>query len=211
MTTVQEKLFYSLSSLTLGAALFVLSGSINPDVVKFQTEVKQQVTVASIQVFGDQPVFDEVLFVIGSINEFYHRSADEMIAMLTPVAGEQDQLNDLAIGVYKGLKVALQTNVHIAQNAQPMVLGSETSQVEEEFSTQIPANFMQEEPVYGPVNQTMTTTATLAPPADFNNSKTSSSNTWVSMTDGVTGQIYCVGVFNAEVNRYLGPCVNDYK
>jgi hypothetical protein len=31
-------------------------------------------------------------------------------------------------------------------------------------------------------------------------------NSWVTMQDNSTGQLYCVAIYNSEVNKYLGPC-----
>ena len=33
---------------------------------------------------------------------------------------------------------------------------------------------------------------------------------WVTMRDALTGQYYCLAVYNGEVNKYLGPCKFDY-
>ena len=33
---------------------------------------------------------------------------------------------------------------------------------------------------------------------------------WVTMQDAVTGQNYCLAVYNGHVNKYLGECKDDY-
>jgi hypothetical protein len=33
---------------------------------------------------------------------------------------------------------------------------------------------------------------------------------WVTLTDNLTGQNYCVAIYNDTINKYLGECRYDY-
>ena len=198
-----EKIFYSLSMLVLGAALFIMSPSQNSTVADFQNEVSFQFQTATIQVFGDQPVFDDTKFVIESIYNFYDQSADAALALLQPTPAEAD-LNNVVAAVYQDFQVAL-------SSSQARVAGVETSQVEQ------PANFMQEEPIYNllpeqlishqPAQADIPVASTDA--AEYETA-INQNNPWANLRDNTTGQIYCVAVFNSQVSQYLGPCKNEY-
>lgn len=224
MTTNPERIFYFLSAVVLTSAGFVLTPSTNQNVVDFQKLVKEEFVTATIQVFGDQPVFDESIFVIETITEFYHRSADEMIILLTPTHGEDEAMNKVAINVYSGLKVALNPKTYASPSqigslsgtfgySKPEVLGSETTSPLS-FDLVISGNFMEEAAIYNIVPEDWVASSSQTQAVDLAQDQSTEavvSATWVSMKDGVTGQVYCVGIFNSEVNRYLGSCKNDYQ
>jgi hypothetical protein len=206
-----EQLFYGLSAVVLGAALFVLQPANNSDLAKFQANIKDQVSVATVQVFGDQPVFSGVDLIVGSINEFYNQSADAFLALLAPTPGEED-MSRVAQNVYAQIVVMFDQN----SIQQPQVAG-----VQIEAPPAVPDNFMQEEPLYNIVPELPS-----APPspyfetpfrkkitqsaASFTPAVNDGGGAWVNLRDEVTGQIYCVAIYNSEINRYLGPCKNDY-
>jgi hypothetical protein len=119
----------------LGSAFFVVQPASSADVSGFQFHVREEFATASIQIFGDQPMFEEVPLVVSAINNFYQKSADAMIAILTPPASEDD-LVKVAQATYHNLEVALKP----VRVAEPQVLGAETK-------IEIPQNFMQEAPL----------------------------------------------------------------
>ncbi len=218
MTTLPERIFYSLSTLVLGAALFVLSPQQSQIVSDFQNQAKQQFAIAAVQVFGDQPVLDTPIAVIQSINEFYDQSATAMLSLLEPSQGQDEQMVYVATAVYNDFRLALNPNRNMAvTQSRPEVLGTETKQSDAEIV--IPKDFMQGEPLHNivpdgykpPVSVAPDESQIIAAVQTTEYAQSPADSTWVSMKDGTTGQVYCVAIFNSEVNRYLGPCKNDYK
>jgi hypothetical protein len=203
MYGLAEKLFYTLSAVVLGSAFFVVSPTHNSDTAFFQTQVRGEFAKASVQLLGDEPMFTEVPLVISAVNDFYAKSADAMIALLTPAPSEQDAAA-IAISTYNNLRVALRPVAPI----EPQV-----SAAVQETQITIPQNFMQEDPVLNIIPPSITfedpmTTTTVASDSPAVND---SGFPWVNLRDINTGQIYCVAIYNTEVNRYLGPCKNDYR
>lgn len=214
MTTGAEKIFYGFSMVVALAAMFVMTPVANTEVASFQSEVKNEIGIAWVQTFGDQPVFDEVRFVIESVNEFYVQSADAMIALLEPTVAEEDMNNMLAALAteFKVAYVGLVTNTW----NEPKVASSNVEEVS--APVLINENFMLEKPVANilpdEVLATWEALESMSRPVELAKSEDNklavAASTWVNLKDGMTGQIYCVGIFNASVNQYLGPCKNDY-
>lgn len=199
-----EKLFYTLSAVVLGSAFFVLQPNPHPEVALFQNQVKNEFVFATTQVIGDQPIFGSVEIVISAVHEFYFRSAEVMITLLTPPPSTEDTMW-IAGEVYDKFAMAFTTGI-----LKPQVLG-----VENKETVYVPENFMIEEPIINiippqalfvheqqPVVLSASTETTHAVNDD--------GYPWVNLRDNSTGQVYCVAIFNSEVNRYLGPCKNDY-
>ena len=201
--SLAEKTFYSLSALGLGAALFVMQPTYNQNVDQFQSSVKTQFSFAAQEVFGDQPMFASVGTVIASVNEFYNQASDAMIALLSP--NETDNgLNYVASATVTSFKTALMTS-------KPQVAGVSTQNADS-IEAQ-PANFMSEAPIENIVPENYVLPTNPPPLSDVNisvDAQPAQTATWSNMTDNITGQVYCVGIFNAEVNRYVGPCKNDF-
>jgi hypothetical protein len=110
----------------------------------------------------------------------------------------------IAISTYNNLRVALRPVAPI----EPQV-----SAAVQETQITIPQNFMQEDPVLNIIPPSITfedpmTTTTVASDSPAVND---SGFPWLNLRDINTGQIYCVAIYNTEVNRYLGPCKNDYR
>ncbi|HEX5430230.1 MAG TPA: hypothetical protein VFX17_04105 [Patescibacteria group bacterium] len=205
-----EQLFYSLSAVLLLAAAFVLQPARNSDVAQFQQSVKHQFQVATLEVIGDRPWFGEVNLIVSSVNEFYQESADAVIVALTPAPTES------------GVAYIGNSMIHeFAQLLTPAKINQPAVAVVPTF--QIPANFMQEPPI----DNIIPAGDHKNPVADANGAQASisavqsiaSANTaindglgspWVNLRDSDTGQVYCVAIFNAEVNRYIGPCKDEY-
>ncbi|MBX4204882.1 MAG: hypothetical protein KW788_01680 [Candidatus Doudnabacteria bacterium] len=202
-----EKLFYTLSAVVLGSAFFVIQPTQRAEVAAFQHEVRQQFAVASHQVFGDEPLMvDSTKLVVSSVYEFYMRSADAFIALTTPSASQND-LNIIIADVYNKITTSLDNR---ERQAAPQVLGIETVETQTiEVQPLILPNFMQEEPVMDIVPSHREVTAhpiiQASHPAVNDHGMP-----WVDLRDNQTGQIYCVAIYNAEVNRYLGPCIDEY-
>jgi hypothetical protein len=208
MYGLAEKIYYGLLALVLASVLFVVQQSDNKDVSLFQSQVKNEFKIAAVQVLGDQSVFESFQIVISGVNQFYEDAATEMIAMLQPAPSEQD-MNTMLSEVYKKLIVAFNPKTYHDQLAQvqPKVLGAETREQSPVVAApEIHASHEMVGPIPPPIPldfKKITTTASV--PAIETDDRV-----WVDLNDGVTGQTYCVAIFNAEVNRYLGSCKHDY-
>jgi hypothetical protein len=214
----QEKLFYGLTAVVLGGALFAMGNSSNPEVASFQHNVQHQFTFAAAQVFGDQPVLDNVDLVIASIDQFYARATNVTLALLTPPASE-DALNYVAATVYTDF--ALATHIQKPQVAAiplPEILGAHTEVAAAEII--IPPNFMQEQPIYN-IIPGHTIAAPLPTLRHLDNlisgemlyslpAVNDSTGPWSNMRDSNTGQVYCIAIFNGTPNQYIGPCKHDF-
>jgi len=195
-----EKLFYGFSAVLLGAGIFVIQPAHNQDVSNFQSNIKNQFALAAGEVLDYHPMLDSVEFIVSGVNQFYQEAAISMTAILTP-SGSMNGLNFVATSTYQRFASLFNQNL-------PKVAGISIIARQKEETLVIPPNFMQEDPVYNivpqqslnfaPANQ-----AAIIPPAI-------PKETWMNITDTNTGQVYCVAIFNSEVNRYLGPCKNDY-
>lgn len=209
-----ETIFYSLSALALGAALFVLQPTHNTDLSRFQFDAKHEFATAALQVFGDDPGaygYNQASFIVSSINQFYAEAANATIELIQPLPGQYDDLTYIARNM-KNEFVSLYGQI---RGMTPQVAGVSTSS-EQLFVP--PADFMSQPPLANIVPDTFSSAPKPAPIVESAQITLPQASTpvpkpqdiWVNLQDGATGQVYCVAIFNAEVNRYLGPCRNDY-
>lgn len=196
-------IFYVLSSFLLMAGLFVFSPSKVPEVTSLQTEIQKQFSIAWQGTIGDQPYFEELYAIIEGVDEFYSQAADQMIVLLDPKDNDQDLVYTVA-QTYR----IFATSFKVIENKSVA-----STQEADEFV--VPSNFMAEEPIYNIVPESQISDnknqitgiiagTTLTEPVNLD-------QPWVTMMDNFTGQIYCVALYNGEVNKYLGPCKNEYQ
>ena len=185
-----EKIYYSLSIFALGAGLFILQPSRSAEVTAWQNSIKLQFSVSEQQTMGDFNFVSDVGFIYDSVWSFYDQSASVLISLLSQPETDQDVLYVFG-SVYNTF-------------AQAFVAPASNS-VYTAIQTQIPPNFMQEEPLYNivPNNHESISGALIYKPDSANHS-------WVTIQDGLTGQVYCVASYNGEISKYLGECKNDY-
>jgi hypothetical protein len=213
MYSFSEKTFYVLSSLALMSALFVITPNANAQVSNFQSEIGMRFQIAAIQVFGDQPILNDVKGIVYGVNDFYQQSADAMLALLTPTSADKD-MNQIIAQTYTNLKLSFNTFKLTPQIAGTFTTKESTLEPKVSISDEaFPSNFMQDPPVYNLLPEGITPKISYS--ADVASTETNlpqvSTASWTNMRDSVTGQVYCVAIFNAEVNRYIGPCKNDYQ
>lgn len=192
-------------------ALFVLQANRKPEVSLFQNQIKQQVTVALIQIVGDGPLFDQAELVFKGVSNFYEQSANSLIALLS-----QPQTDADLVGM-------------ISRSWQILTdLGKSNSQ---KALAKIDLHkFMQEEPLYNIVPEKQlsdnpngtTASSNGAGSKQLTNNQVgkflgatteepvNSQTPWVTIRDNLTGQLYCLAIYNGEVNKYLGICKRDY-
>lgn len=188
-------IFYALSIFVLGTALFVLQPSQKPEVAELQGVIKQQISIAWQQTWGDRPFLAEVGDVYDGIAEFYNQSSNATVALLAAPDSDRDIAFVLQAVYSDFADVFRDSPSSVAEAPQPI----------------LPEKFMTESPIYNIVPSTTTAAVTavgsvsgaVAEPVNAPNS-------WVTIQDNFTGQLYCLAVYNGEVNKYLGACRNDY-
>lgn len=189
-------IFYGLSISVLMTALFVMQPSKVPGVAAMQTGIEQQFSIAWQQIIGDGPYFDELAFVFDSITAFYDQATNETVVMLS--APDTDE------AIYY---VFHTTYENIAQIFHPKQAYSAQNVDLTDYD-----NFMSEQAINNIVPDTIKTlTGTVAGEETFRYAEpVNNENSWVTIQDNFTGQIYCLAIYNGEVNKYLGHCKSEY-
>lgn len=185
-------IFYSLASFVMFTALFVMQNSSIPEVAALQDTIQHEFSVALVQTIGDGPVFDDLILVFDSISEFYQESAIASISLV------QDQASDRDLAF---IYTQAYEQVLLAFHPPPaMPAGAATTETTAD-------NFMTEPAISNIIPE--------APPeagavSGLSNEAVNEVVPWVTMRDNLTGQLYCVALYNGELNKYLGACRYDY-
>ncbi len=190
MPIVAEKLFYTLAGFVLLTALFVLHPTNQSEVANLQNQMSSQFAVAWQQTIGDQPYFDDVALVFDSIERFYGQAGDATIALFDHGVADRD-LAFIFTNVYQDFGAAI---AHLPKN------GDKTTAI-----ASLSPNFMSEPAIYNIV-------PVLAPTAVVSGASiepVNKTNSWVTIRDNFTGQLYCLAIYNNNINKYLGACKND--
>ena len=189
-------IFYGLSAFVLMTAFFVLQPSKIPEVASFQTGIEQQFSVAWKQTLGDGQYFDSLANIYDGITAFYDQSASATLALLTQPESDE-ALYHVANATYEVLVKAI---VH-ASEPKVAAIQAPVLPPDGQFMTQ--AAITNIIPVSVGNVSGVSITHDQAPVNDKTNS-------WVTLRDNYTGQMYCLAIYNGEVNKYLGACKNDY-
>ena len=197
VVTSSEKIYYTLSIALLGALLFIARPSSNPVAENLRNEISNQFNLAFLQVVQPQSVLEDVENVVLAVNEFYNQSAEATIALLNPIAS--NKVLELAVDrAYTGL-----TSVFLKYH----------SLVKPTFaSSGISSNFFFHSKSF---ERSENKDAFVNSPGlnkgffYFGSENNTAQSNWTNLKDLVTGQIYCVAIFNSEINRYLGPCAES--
>jgi hypothetical protein len=197
--------YYALSLFMVGTAAFVMHPTADSTHSLWQQDVKQQFATAWIQVIGDQPWFADLELIIDGVDSFYQQSADATIALIASPEADQDIYYVLS-EVYNRVAAAvkLENNSGLAINYEEVEL------------PQVPSNFMQEEPLYNlipyrTIVKTINDGAVAGAFVSVDVPANTKSMPWVTLKDNLTGQLYCLAVYNGAVNQYMGPCKYDYQ
>jgi len=185
-----ESIFYALASFVIFTAAFVLAPSAHEETRILQTEVREQFRVAFIQTMGDQPYFEEAEIIFDGIRDFYIQSADSAIALFK----HEEADRDLAY-IFKGMVLEL-ARVATMYLPEPQTLASVA-----ESNQELPEAVILPR-VVAPAG--MVSGEVLLP------SVANTYQAWVTIQDNMTGQLFCVAIYNGEVNKYLGECVDEY-
>jgi hypothetical protein len=199
-----QSMFVFLSALLL-SALFVLTPTDDKDVVAFQNEIKNQVASAAVEVLGEQNYAEPFALIWSTINNFYYQAADETIALLQPddefinLALMFDSEYQLAVEIINQpvlARVIVPTEEALV-NIIPM---SEAELLIDPYFNEDLAYFEE----YGGV------VAGESTHVDENEQEFQApAVVWTTINDSITGYPYCVGIFNATVNSYPGPCAEE--
>lgn len=194
MSSRANTLFYALSAFILLTAVFVMKPSPAPEMNLLQSEIKTQFITAFQQTLGDQPYFDEVFLVFEGISAFYEQAASSAIVLLEDQEADEE-LAFIFQTTYKkfvatiGLYISGQTHANVA------VLEPPVSVMKPDLIIN-PARVRYEAAVSG---------------SFVNNSPANLEKPWVTLQDNYTSQLYCLAIYNGEVNKYLGPCQDEYR
>lgn len=199
MHTKTQNLFYSLSIFLLFTALFLLQQNKIDEVTVLQDQIKQQFSVAWEQTLGDQSYFTPFEMVLEAVDDFYAQATASAIVLLNPRNADDDMIYVFG-HVYNNFAA-------VFTPPKPKIAGEIIDR-----TTIVPANFMTTKPIYNIVPEDYITRNIYHVTSAVSGEILETKNTqiWATMQDGVTGQIYCVAIFNGETNKYLGECKRDY-
>lgn len=190
------------------AAFFVIHPSNLTEVSSLQTEMKDRFAIALEQSLGDASFFEPFEQTISGIQSFFNESTNTAIALIS----QPDTDADLAFVFSKAY-----SDVSAAFGVKTGIF--EVSKVSLDIPFHRPANFMSEDPLFNilPANPAKNQVAkSLVQPIVAGNfmmnfQPANKEGQWVTLQDNFTDQIYCVAIYNGEVNKYLGPCKYDYR
>ncbi len=189
-------IFYGLSAFVLMTAFFVLQPSKTPEVASFQSGIQQQFSMAWEQTLGDEPYFDSLAYVYDSVAAFYDQSAQATVALLTQPESDA-ALYHLATATYEVFAKAF-----VQASAPKVAIPVPVRPPDGQFMTQAAITNIIPDLSIGSVSG-----------ASYSHSQepiNKTVNSWVTLQDNYTGQMYCLAIYNGEVNKYLGACKNDY-
>ncbi len=196
--------YYGLSIFVLGTALFVMQPRNDIAVTLWQDDIKQQMSLGMAQLWGDEPVLADVALVYGGVEKFYEESSLTLFALMS-----NEQLDSDITFVYG--QVYNNFVYMINPEAETKVAGDFDANIDLKIDL---ANFMTEEPLYDlaviPAGQTIKEEAgAVAGWTQPSAEPVNLDNAWFTVVDGLTGQEYCMAVYNGEINKYLGKCKYD--
>lgn len=180
MSIAAEKLYYTLAGFLLLTALFVLHPSQRPEFATLQNQMISQFLVAGQQTLGDQPYFEDLALIFDAVHEFYDQAGIASIALFEHGAADRD-LAVIFRQTYRTLAGSF------SKSSNPTV------------------TFMSEPPIYNiiPASTLSGIVSGAIEPA------VNDQTPWVTIKDNFTGQLYCLAMYNGNVNKYLGPCKKD--
>ncbi len=216
-----EQFFYVASAFVLLGTMFIIKQPANQEVAAFRDDVIGQFTIAFKQVVHTNSSLESVQLVWNGVNDFYGHSADQMIALLD--VGEmspdvQQGVDNIAFAATNifNIKNELLPTTQVAS-----IIQSTTSSVgyigptlKDVVSAGV-ENVMQkiESVQLTPkveVEVPQKATGQVAGVSTHDEQPVNSpQKPWVTLVDNITGQKYCVAIYNEEVNKYLGECQYD--
>ncbi len=212
-----QKLFYGLAIFALLSALFVMQEGGPVEIRNLKSEIREQIRLGFWQALGDQPLFESFEIVWRGVEGFYNQSADEMLALIEPTPAEDD-MNEVIAKAWKTMTIDYNYD-RSAKDDRGKIAG-----------LLIEGKFMQEEPLanivpegnskseiprlpdgQGNLEQISNFQFQVSNPSVLGESvePADGPNGWVTIQDNYTGKLYCLAIYNGEVNKYMGPCKRD--
>jgi len=226
-----EQTFYILSAMALMGIMFVFAPSTSKEVADFQQQILGQTEIAFKQVLGDTNLLEPLELVWSGIDDFYLAASEETLAMI-PVVEVPDSVH-LAFQKATTASVAF-----IAKGLEnvlpPQPVERNLSQAEDPIYNIVPPFIDNDQDVYAlrevpplPISTMVVPSQEMAAVEDVITTVVGSGTVageyieleqpvndaarpWVTLQDNMTGQTYCVAIYNNEVNKYLGECKRDY-
>ncbi|HEV8601698.1 MAG TPA: hypothetical protein VGQ87_03855 [Patescibacteria group bacterium] len=198
--------------------------------------MQSQLKTAFIETIGDGPWFSDLAIIYDGVNDFYQTAATSAIVLFSPSKNDED-LMQLAVEVKSKLYESLvrlpevwfahresiaanfmteeplynivpnyeQKSETIAtvsdQELSMMLFGLLEKEVNSSLSSQPIAQS-------GDVNVGLVAGTWLFEKEQPVNSQ---AQPWVTVQDNMTGQLFCLAIYDGEVNKYSGPCRYDYQ
>lgn len=188
-----ETIFWGLGIFLLSAGLFLLQPSKIPETTALQDQVQHQFIMAWQQTIGDQPYFDDLSIIYDGVSSFYNQAAIYAVSLI-----RQPESDAALAYVFKT------TYQNFAVAFDKIKIGHKLADVQ---LPAVPANkFMTEQAIMNIVPGGQVAGASV----QSGNPVNSVAQPWVTIQDNFTGQLYCLAVYNGDVNKYLGPCKYDY-
>lgn len=183
--------FHGLAIVVLATILFTLHPSKLPEVSALQNSFTQQFSIAWQQTLGDQPYFSDTADIYNGLASFFDQASQSTMALLADPGSDQDIVfvyGKVYADIVTGFK---KSDLDIASNIPNPVQDK---------------SFMTEAAIYNIVPGSVAGASTTS----VDQPKHQNDSPWFTATDGLTGQTYCVGVYNGEINQYLGGCKDEY-
>jgi len=226
--------FYLLSAFVLIGVMFLIHPARIEPTAQFQQTVLTQVVSAWDEIIVGVNPIEDLKFVYTSVDKFYSDSATAAIALLTPVPTPPEAeraIDNIAFAVSELLNFApdqIETTT-LAQAEQKQELEDpiyniippfeENEDVIDKLDEFIKDELLAinelwselEKMEEGVVAGESIEKATISYDSKSMSAPVNDSDRpWVTLKDNLTGQKYCVAIYNNEVNKYLGECKYDY-
>lgn len=185
-----EQTFYILASFVLFTAVFVMAPSVQPETMALQDNIKTQFSRAFVQTIGDQPFLSEIGFIYDGVQNFYAQAAESTLALIKHEEADRD-LALLFQGIFSEFKDAA-----LAYMPRPQAVVTQLDPMLDTVIDEVPR-------LTAPAGMVSGQTVDVPPIANMHRA-------WVTIQDNMTGQLYCLAIYNGEVNKYIGECVDEY-
>ncbi len=204
MTKAVYQSMFVLLGMLLMAALFVMQPTNQPELAKFQSDVKSKLVTATQQVFGSQDYSEPFALIWATTENFYNGATDEAIALLQP----DEAFMSLALSFDADYNAAVASNptvlALVPRNEAPLYgivpTGNPEALIEPSFNDD--AAYYHSE--FGGV-----VAGTSIELSDEGIIEGPHKATWLDLKDSITGDAYCVAIFDGTVNTYPGTCARE--